>query len=70
MKLFKSLVIALVILANLIFVQPSFADKPKFVKNPEYIEITKALTTLNEAKNSQAQLETASPEETQKKSMN
>ncbi|MBW4683105.1 MAG: hypothetical protein KME19_23925 [Microcoleus vaginatus WJT46-NPBG5] len=67
MKLFKSFVIALVILANLIFAQPSFADKPKFVKNPEYIEITKALNSLNNAKNSQAQLETASPEETQKK---
>lgn len=67
MKPFKSLLIALIILANFVFAQPSFADKPKFLKNPDYIEVTKTLNTLKTAKDTQVQGENYSPEELQKK---
>jgi hypothetical protein len=67
MKLFKSLLIVLIIMANLVFAQPSFADRPKFAKNPDYIEVTKALKNLSLAKDTQAQAESYTPEETQKK---
>jgi hypothetical protein len=67
MKLFKSLLITLVMLASLVFAQPSFADKPKFLKNPDYIEVTKSLDSLIAAKQAQAQTENYKPEEIQKK---
>ena len=66
MKL-QSLLIALVILLNLVFVQPSFADKPKFTKNPDYIEVTKALESLKTAQNTLGQDENTNPQEIQKK---
>ena len=55
MKLFKSLLIISLFLANLVFVQPAAADKPKFTKNPDYIEVTKTLNNLLSAKDAQAQ---------------
>ncbi len=67
MKLWKSLLIALIILVNLVFAQPSFADKPKFTKNPDYIEVTKALKSLKTAQNAQTEGENASPEQIQQK---
>lgn len=67
MKFWKSLVVVLMILANLVFAQPSLADPPKFTKNPEYIEVTKALEALSQAKDTQAQTEGYTPEEIQKK---
>ncbi len=67
MKIVTSVLIALVFLANLVFAQPSFADKPKFLKNPDYIEITKALNNLQTVKEAQAQTENYNPEEIQKK---
>lgn len=67
MKHFKSLLIALIILANFVFAQPSFADKPKFLKNPDYIEVTQNLNNLKTAKDTQTQAENYSPEELQKK---
>ncbi|MBV8887897.1 MAG: hypothetical protein JO235_28410 [Chroococcidiopsidaceae cyanobacterium CP_BM_RX_35] len=67
MNLFKSLLIFLIFLVNLVFAQPSFADKPKFTKNPDYIEVTQALNTFQKTKDSKVQIENYTPEEVQKK---
>jgi hypothetical protein len=67
MRLFKSLLVALIILSSLVFAQPSLADKPKFLKNPEYIEVTKSLNSLLTAKEAQAQTEGFNTEEIQKR---
>lgn len=67
MNLVTSLLIVLVFLANLVFAQPSFADKPKFLKNPDYIEVTKALNNLKTAQQAQAQTENYNPEEIQRR---
>lgn len=67
MKIWKSLLIVLMIVANLAFAQPSFADRPKFSKNPDYIEVTKALNELTQAKDAQTQAEGFTPEEIQQK---
>ena len=67
MKIWKSLLIVLMIVANLAFAQPSFADRPKFSKNPDYIEVTKALNELTQAKEAQTQAEGVTPEEIQQK---
>ncbi|QSJ20699.1 hypothetical protein JYQ62_08635 [Nostoc sp. UHCC 0702] len=67
MKLWKYLLILLMIFANLAFAQPSFADRPKINKNPDYIEITKAIKQLSQVKDAQTQLEGLTPEATQKK---
>jgi hypothetical protein len=67
MKIWKSLLILLIIFANLAFVQPSFADRPKFSKNPDYIEVTKALNELTQTKESQTQVENLTPEEIKKR---
>lgn len=67
MKFLKSLLIALVILASFLVAQPSFADKPKFLKNPDYIEVTKSLESLQAAKQAQSQTENYNPEQIQQK---
>jgi hypothetical protein len=67
MKIWKSLLIVLMIFANLAFAQPSFADRPKFSKNPDYIEVTKALKELSQTKDSQTQVEGLTPEEIKKR---
>ncbi|MEH2111633.1 hypothetical protein [Nostoc sp.] len=67
MKIWKSLLILLIIIANLAFAQPSFADRPKFSKNPDYIEVTKAINELTQAKEAQTQVEGVTPEEIQQK---
>lgn len=67
MKLVTSFLIALIFIANLAFAQPSLADKPKFLKNPDYIEVTKTLDDLKAEKEAQAQTENYNPEEIQKK---
>ncbi|MEH2055941.1 MAG: hypothetical protein V7K97_07210 [Nostoc sp.] len=67
MKIWKSLLILLIIIANLAFAQPSFADRPKFSKNPDYIEVTKALNELTQTKDAQTQAEGFTPEEIQQK---
>ncbi|MEH2052986.1 hypothetical protein [Nostoc sp.] len=67
MKIWKSLLILLIIIANLTFAQPSFADRPKFSKNPDYIEVTKAINELTQAKEAQTQVEGVTPEEIQQK---
>ena len=67
MKIWKSLLIILMIVANFAFAQPSFADKPKFSKNPDYIEVTKTLDKLTQAKEAQTQVEGVTPEKIQQK---
>ncbi|MBH8565848.1 hypothetical protein I8748_27395 [Nostoc sp. CENA67] len=67
MKFWKYCLIVLMIFANLAFAQPSFADRPKLSKNPDYIEVTKAIKKLSQVKDAQTQLEGLTPEETQKK---
>ncbi len=67
MNFLMSLLIALIFVANLVFAQPSLADKPKFLKNPDYIEVTKSLNDLKAAQEAQAQTENYNPEEIQKK---
>jgi hypothetical protein len=67
MKIITSLLIAFIFMANLVFAQPAFADKPKFLKNPDYIEVTQSLNQLKMAQESQAQTENSNPEEIQKK---
>ena len=67
MKIWKSLLIDLMNFANLAFAQPSFADRPKFSKNPDYIEVTKALNELSQKKDAQTQVEGLTPEEIQKR---
>ncbi len=67
MKILKSLLIVLIIVANLALAQPSFADRPKFSKNPDYIEVTKALNELSQTKDAQTQVEGLTREEIQKR---
>src|ERR671932_2040820 len=67
MNFLMSLLIALIFVANLVFAQPSLADKPKFLKNPDYIEVTKSLNDLKAAQEAQVQTENYNPEEIQNK---
>lgn len=67
MKLINTLLVLLVFLANLVFAQPSFADRPKFTKSPEYIEVTKALDSLLAVKDTEGQAADYNPEEIQKR---
>ncbi|MBW4631158.1 MAG: hypothetical protein KME30_04415 [Iphinoe sp. HA4291-MV1] len=46
MKLLKIALVVAVMLVNLVIAQPSWADKPKFSKNPDYIEVTKTIKSL------------------------
>ena len=66
MKPLRALLIVLVIMANLVFAQPSFADKPKFSQSPDYTEVTQSLDNLLKAKNAPDQ-SGYTPEEIQKK---
>lgn len=63
----KYLLILLIFVANLVFAQPSLADKPSFAKNPDYIELTKELNKLLMAKDTQAQAKSYAPEKVQNK---
>ncbi|MEH2446723.1 MAG: hypothetical protein V7K18_13305 [Nostoc sp.] len=67
MKIWKSLLIVLMIFANLAFAQPSFADRPKFSKNPDYIEVTKALNEISQTKDAQTEVEGLTQKEIQKR---
>lgn len=67
MKIWKSLLIALMILVNLVYAPPSLADRPKFTSNPDYIEVTKSLDTLSQVQKKQTQIEGVTPEEIQNK---
>lgn len=46
MKALQSLILVLVFVVNLVFISPALADRPKFQKNPDYIEVTKAIDEL------------------------
>ncbi|BAZ09977.1 hypothetical protein NIES4071_17910 [Calothrix sp. NIES-4071] len=48
MKLFSYLLLVLVIILNLLFAEPSFADAPKITKTPEYKELSRKLDTLQD----------------------
>ncbi|BAZ30387.1 hypothetical protein NIES4074_28470 [Cylindrospermum sp. NIES-4074] len=67
MKIWKSLLIVLIILVNLTVAQPSLAEAPKFTENPDYIEVTQALDELSQATAAQLQAEGSIPAETQRK---
>ncbi|MBW4639420.1 MAG: hypothetical protein KME05_14520 [Gloeocapsa sp. UFS-A4-WI-NPMV-4B04] len=65
MKLMRVFLIVLVIVANLVFAQPSLADRPKLTQSSDYTEVTQALNSLLRAKNSPNQSD-YTPEEIQK----
>ena len=48
MKALQSLILVLVFVLNLIFISPALADRPNFQKNPDYIEVTKAIDELTQ----------------------
>ena len=51
--LFRLAIVALILVVNLAIAQPSFADRPKVSKNPEYIELNQSLDSLRSKKESQ-----------------
>lgn len=67
MRFFKFLLVFVLILVNLIVAQPAFADKPKYQKNPDYIEVRKALDELVAAKDTQIRSGDSVSEATQRK---
>ena len=70
MKIFKFVLVLLVMVANLVFVPPSWADAPKtprYASNPDYIEVTEALNTLKAAKDAPDTAQNYTPEELRKK---
>ncbi|MEG4045470.1 hypothetical protein [Microcoleus sp. Pol17_C1] len=70
MKIFKFVLVLLVMVANLVFVPPSWADAPKtprYASNPDYIEVTQALNTLKAAKDAPDTAQNYTPEQLQQK---
>ncbi|KYC42544.1 hypothetical protein WA1_16385 [Scytonema hofmannii PCC 7110] len=67
MKAFKYLLMVLLLLANFMFAQPSFADAPKITKSPEYKALTKEINKLRTVQESQTELEGYTPEEIENK---
>jgi len=67
MKYLKLLLVALVIFVNLLIAKPSFADPPRFTKNPDYIEVTQALDNLLKIKDSPELPQGVTQEEIQNK---
>ncbi|OUL24721.1 hypothetical protein BV378_17755 [Nostoc sp. RF31YmG] len=63
MKTCKYILLVVLFIANLVFAQPSFADRPKFTKNPDYVALTEEINKLQAAKETQAQLEGYTPEQ-------
>jgi hypothetical protein len=55
-KLFKLALVALVLLANLVIAQPSWAD-PNLTKSPDYTEVTQAIDNLLKVKDTPDQSE-------------
>ncbi len=51
MKYLKIVLVILVILINLAFVSPAWADKPKLDKSPDYLQVTKSLSGLQTSDN-------------------
>lgn len=46
MRLLKVAIAIAIVFVNLLIAQPSWADRPKFSKNPDYIEVTKTIKEL------------------------
>lgn len=69
MKLWKSIAVVLILLASLMFAQPSLAnsDEPAYTKNPDYIEVTQRLNSLLMAQSGQTSAEGYTPEGLQNK---
>lgn len=65
MKLIRFFLIVLVVVANLVFGQPSFADRSKFTQSPDYTEVTQAFDSILQAKDSPNQSD-YTPKEFQK----
>lgn len=53
MKILNIFLVLLVLLVNLVITQPALADRPKLDQNPDYTEITAALNTLIDARDTQ-----------------
>jgi hypothetical protein len=49
MKLLKIAFAIAIMFVNLLIAQPSWADRPKFSKNPDYIEVTKTIKELKKS---------------------
>ncbi|BAZ50425.1 hypothetical protein NIES4103_30410 [Nostoc sp. NIES-4103] len=62
MKLFKTGLVALVLMLNLVVAQPSWASKPNLITSPDYTEVTQAIDNLLQIKNTPDQTE-YTPEE-------
>jgi hypothetical protein len=63
----KNLLIISIIWLNFAIASPSFADSPKFFKNPDYIEVTKTLNDLSATKDERVRAGQATPQEIEKK---
>ncbi len=63
MKSFKYILMMAVLLASLVFAQPSLADRPEYTENPDYITLIQELNNLQTAKERQAKLEGYTPEQ-------
>jgi hypothetical protein len=50
MKLWKTILLSLLLCLNFAIAQPAFADRPNFQDNPDYLEITDNLNKLLDAK--------------------
>ncbi|NJM73807.1 MAG: hypothetical protein HC862_28910 [Scytonema sp. RU_4_4] len=49
MRLLKVAIAIAIVFVNLLIAQPSWADRPKFSKNPDYIEVTKTIKELKKS---------------------
>ncbi len=65
MKLIQVLVIAALFLFNLVIAPPALADRPKFFKDPDYIEVTKELESLSQLQQNPVTANSIPPEELQ-----
>ncbi|MBD2198157.1 MULTISPECIES: hypothetical protein [Calothrix] len=66
MKTCKYFLMLALLLVNLVIAPPSFADRPKFTKNPDYVALTKEIERLQTVKKTQSQLEGYTPEQIDK----
>jgi len=67
MKIFKYFLMAVLLLVNLVFAEPSLADRPKYSENPDYINLTEELNNLQTLKETHTQLEGATSEQIDQK---
>ncbi|MDZ8184425.1 MAG: hypothetical protein RMX96_06105 [Nostoc sp. ChiSLP02] len=67
MKNFKYILMVVLLIVNLVFVEPSLADRPKYSKNPDYINLTQELTNLQTLKQTQTELDGSTSKEIDQK---